>query len=102
MSNFRGKISKLNAELTNPICYYLPIGNQEVPLNQYFGKKVNIIFNGEIFCIHCNKKIKKTFMQGYCYPCFLTLPQTSECVFKPSLCRAHIGEARDMEWSQKH
>ena len=41
-------------------------------------------------------------MQGYCYRCFITSPKTSECIFKPHLCRAHIGEARDLEWSKAH
>ena len=41
-------------------------------------------------------------MQGYCYPCFISLPQTDECVFKPHLCKAHEGKARDMEWAKKN
>ena len=65
-------------------------------------KSINIAFKGDIYCINCDKKIKKTFMQGYCYPCFLQSPQTSECIFKPHLCKAHLGESRDMEWSKKN
>ena len=48
------------------------------------------------------QKIKKTYMQGYCYPCFIESPKTSECILKPELCRAHEGEARDMEWAKEH
>tara|TARA_Y100001960_G_C14610557_1_gene795525 strand:- start:50 stop:850 length:801 start_codon:yes stop_codon:yes gene_type:complete len=102
MSNFQGQISKLSVELSSPINYVLPIGNQEVSLNQYIGQSINIEFKGDIYCINCDKKIKKTFMQGYCYPCFLQSPQTSECIFKPHLCKAHLGESRDMEWSKKN
>ena len=80
----------------------LPIGDQEILLNQYIGQSINIEFKGDIYCINCDKKIKKTFMQGYCYPCFLQSPQTSECIFKPHLCKAHLGESRDMEWSKKN
>lgn len=102
MSKFTGQISKLIAELSFPIIYRLPIGNNKIPINKYIGKTLDIEFKGDIFCINCNKKIKKTFMQGYCYPCFLQSPQTSECIFKPHLCRAHIGESRDIAWSKKN
>tara|TARA_Y100001970_G_scaffold278099_1_gene383323 strand:- start:1492 stop:2298 length:807 start_codon:yes stop_codon:yes gene_type:complete len=102
MSNFKGQISKLTASLLSPIEYTLPIGNKQISINQYMGQKISIEFNGEIFCINCSNKIKKTFMQGYCYPCFLQSPQTSECIFKPHLCKAHLGESRDMEWSKNN
>ena len=102
MSNFTGKISKLTTQLSNPIEYFLPIGEEKIDLKKYFNYEFEIVFNGDIFCINCNKKINKTFMQGYCYPCFLQSPQTSECIFKPHLCRAHIGESRDMKWSEKN
>ena len=102
MSNFQGQISKMGVELGSPINYILPIGSKQILLNQCINQKISIEFKGDIFCINCNKKIKKTFMQGYCYPCFLQSPQTSECIFKPHLCKAHLGESRDMEWSKKH
>jgi len=102
MSKYIGQISKLQTELSNPITYHLPIGDKKILMNAQLGKKIRILFEGNIFCINCNKKINKTFMQGYCYPCFLQSPQTSECIFKPHLCKAHIGESRDMEWSKKN
>ena len=102
MSNFTGQISKLIPQLSEPIEYFLPIGNKKISMNNYFGYKFEIDFSGDIFCINCNKKINKTFMQGYCYPCFLQSPQTSDCIFKPHLCRAHEGESRDMKWSEKN
>ena len=55
-------------------------------------------FDGKITCIKCKKNIKKTYMQGYCYPCFISSPQTSDCILKPELCQAHEGKSRDMEW----
>ncbi len=102
MSEYYGQISKLITELRDPISYQLPIGNKKINLNKSINQKITLSFKGEIRCISCDKKIKKTFMQGYCYPCFITSPQTSECIFKPELCRAHEGESRDMEWSTKH
>ena len=100
--NFNGQISKMITALNNPINYLLPVGNDNINVNEIIGKSIHISFKGEINCIGCEKSIKKTYMQGYCYPCFISLPQTEECVFKPHLCRAHIGEARDMSWSKKY
>ena len=102
MSNFTGQISKLNSQLSEPIEYFLPIGDKVIPINNYINCEFEINFTGDIFCINCNKKINKTFMQGYCYPCFLQSPQTSDCIFKPYLCRAHEGESRDIKWSEKN
>ena len=45
---------------------------------------------------------KKSFNQGYCYTCFQNSPMSSECIIKPELCRAHLGEGRDMEWEREH
>ncbi len=102
MLTYSGQISKLISYFKNPIQYSLPIGDKHIELNQFINKNIKINFNGEINCIECNKKIKKTFMQGFCYPCFINSPRTSECILKPELCKAHEGQDRDMEWSEKH
>ena len=102
MSNFLGKISKLIPHLDSPVFYLLPVGDDKIEINNFLNKKIKIKFTGKINCINCKKQIKKTYMQGYCYPCFLQSPQTSECIFKPHLCRAHNGDSRDMEWSEKN
>ena len=101
MKNY-GSISKLSATLNNPILYKFNIGDSSFDLNNFIGKTIKIDFNGEINCIECGSKIIKTFMQGFCYPCFIKSPRTSECIFKPHLCRAHDGKARDMEWSKQY
>ena len=50
----------------------------------------------------CGRKIGKTFSQGFCYPCFLNAPEASECIFRPELCQAQEGIARDMDWSERY
>tara|TARA_B100000575_G_scaffold117512_1_gene93558 strand:+ start:1248 stop:2045 length:798 start_codon:yes stop_codon:yes gene_type:complete len=103
MSNqYQGTIKKLQTQLNNEVHYSLPIDTTLVELNQLINKKVKFTFLGDIYCIKCNQKIKKTFAQGYCFPCFRDAPETSECILRPELCRAHEGESRDMEWSNKH
>ena len=96
MSKYCGQISKLITQLGDPISYQLPIGEQTINMNKLINKPISLSFDGEIRCIACNNKIKKTFMQGYCYPCFISSPQTSECILKPELCRAHEGKAREL------
>ena len=85
------------SEHSHPVKYQIPIDNDRVPISEYLDKIIEITFLDEIHCIECNREIKKTFAQGYCYPCFIQSPQTSECILRPELCKAHEGESRDME-----
>ena len=97
-----GIIKKMKSSLAVQVQYQLPIDDKLIPLNELIGKTVQFSFAGEIFCIKCNIPIKKTFAQGYCFPCFRDSAETSECILRPELCRAHEGESRDMEWSKTH
>jgi len=99
---YYGQISKLSSKLDDVISYTMNIGNEKIHLNKYLNSKIKLSFKNEIKCIECNKNINKTYMQGYCYPCFISSPNTSDCIFKPHLCRAHMGESRDMNWSKKN
>ena len=87
---------------SDPVKYQIPIGNDMLPISDYIGQTIEIKFNHIINCVLCNREIKKSFFQGHCYPCFINAPQASECILKPELCRAHKGESRNMEWSEKH
>ena len=97
-----GVIKKLQSSLDGTVQYGLPMGSSILNLNNLINKKIKLSFSGDIFCVKCNNKIKKTFAQGYCFPCFRDAPETSECILRPELCRAHEGESRDMEWSKQH
>ena len=102
MFKYSGQIVKMTTKFDHPIGYSLPIGNEFIQLNEFIGHEITIDFKGDIYCIECNTKIKKTFMQGFCYPCFINSPYTSECILKPHLCQAHDGIARDMDWAKKY
>lgn len=82
--------------------YTLPIGSEFQNMNEQIGKTIGLSFLGEIHCIYCGRKTKTSFAQGYCYPCFTSLPQTDACIIRPELCEAHKGISRDMEWSEKN
>jgi len=100
--NFKGPLLKMQTRLTNPIEYELPIGDELVFMNNLIGNYISLKWKNEIYCIACNRKINKSFAQGFCYPCFISAPETSECILKPELCQAHEGVARDMEWAENH
>ena len=99
---FSGQIKKMISRHSTPISYDIPIGNDLIPVSTFLDKIIEINFLNEIHCIECDREIKKTFAQGYCYPCFINSPRTSECILRPELCRAHEGDSRDMEWSEEH
>ena len=97
-----GQILKMKTELNHPVKYFLPIGDKLLGMNQWIGKHIQFHFNDEIYCLDCGQRTKKSFNQGFCYTCFQNSPMSSECIIKPELCRAHLGEGRDMEWEREH
>ena len=100
--NFNGTLMKMVSKIDTTIQYSLPIGSKKLNISDYLNHNIEIIFNHKIFCVKCNKKIKKSFAQGFCFPCFQSSPETSECILKPELCKAQDGIARDMEWAKDH
>lgn len=95
-------LSKMTVYESNPVLYKLHTENGPVELNPYLGKKIRFSFQGHIECLHCHTPIKKSYGQGYCYPCFITTPENEECVLRPELCKAHEGISRDMEYARNH
>ena len=99
---YNGTLLKMETKLVNPIEYELPIGDELVYMNHLIGKYIAFKWLKEIYCVVCGRKTNKSFAQGFCYPCFLNAPETSECIFRPELCQAQDGVARDMEWAENH
>lgn len=93
-----GTISKMVSEATTPVTYHLPIGEQQVALNEYIGKKVHFRFTGIIICRGCGITIKKSYQDGYCFPCTQRLACCDFCVLKPERCHFHLGTCRQPEW----
>lgn len=100
-----GQIQKLSGILIGPkqpIQYYLPIHDQKIFLNSLLGKEIEIIFNGKIHCIACDRAIKKSFQQGYCFPCSQTLARCDICIVRPEKCHFRFGTCREPEWAKTH
>jgi hypothetical protein len=98
----QGVLLKMHGEIRDKVSYYLPLGPDIINMNELLGENITLEYQGVIHCIRCGRVTKKSFAQGFCYPCFTTAPETSECVLRPELCKAHIGESRDMNWSEDH
>jgi hypothetical protein len=102
MKKIEGNLLKMKSQLSNPITYTLPLGDENIEMNALLGKELVLIYKEQINCIHCGRKTSKSFFQGYCYPCFKKLPQTDEGVLHPEKCQSHLGISRDMEWAKVH
>ena len=95
-----GNLRKMKVDLMNPVQYQLPLSDQLVNLNAFLGERISLIYRGQINCIHCDRTIKKTFSQGYCYPCFISLAQCDLCIMKPETCHFEAGTCREPVWAE--
>jgi len=96
------KKMRTSADENNTVHYSLPIGDELVDINSLIGKEVTVTYSGEINCVHCNRKTKKSFNQGYCYPCLISLAQCDSCIIKPEKCHYHEGTCREPQWGEEH
>lgn len=74
------------------------------PLNSYLGMPVRIAFAGRIACIYCGRATRKTFGEGFCFPCFRVRAEADICIVKPELCHYHNTEdpCRDNDFAHRH
>jgi hypothetical protein len=93
-------IHKLDGKLdsTNTVEYSL----NKISINDWVGKNLKIEVLDKIYCIYCSRETKKTFGQGYCFPCFRKLARCDSCIVKPELCHYHQNTCRDPEWGEKN
>lgn len=104
-----GTLRKMRSKANEPVDYFLADGwfepekrGQDHHLNPYLGRELVIRFGGEIHCTACGRKTKKTFSQGYCFPCSQSRAEADICIVKPELC--HHGDpdhpCRDERFAQ--
>ncbi|MDG2115480.1 MAG: DUF2797 domain-containing protein [Porticoccaceae bacterium] len=97
-----GHLAKMDVQLANTVQYQLPLDDQRIALNDLIGHSIRLEYRGDIHCIHCGRRSKKSFSQGYCYPCFTKLPQCDTCIMSPEKCHFHHGTCRDPQWGEKY
>jgi hypothetical protein len=96
----KGHLRKMRARLDKPVQYELLLSDQAIPLNPFIGKPIKLVYTGKISCVHCGRTSKKSFNQGYCYPCFTSLAQCDMCIMKPETCHYAAGTCREPAWGE--
>ena len=104
----QGKLRKMITDLSDTVQYRLPMVQSDnstalfVDMNKLIGKKIKLSYQGEITCIACAAKTKKSYSQGYCYMCMKSLPECDMCIMKPETCHYAEGTCRDSVWADEH
>lgn len=103
MDRFQGHLRKMCVSWDVPVRYQLSLDdNPVISLNEHLGDKITINYLGKIHCIHCGRLTKKSFNQGYCFPCFRKLAACDSCIMKPENCHFAAGTCREEEWGLKY
>lgn len=91
-----GKAFKMNVQRGEQVDYTLNLHEEftqkvnSISMNNFLGKPIQLRFDGVIKCVSCDKQIRKSFQQGFCWDCFNSAPEAAVCIMKPELCTAHI------------
>ncbi|MDO3385560.1 DUF2797 domain-containing protein [Gilvimarinus sp. SDUM040013] len=99
-----GALRKMSVELSasgDAVEYSLHCGDAVFSANALIGQTLTLAYTGEIRCLHCDRKTRKSFSQGYCYPCFQSLAQCDSCIVSPEKCHYHLGTCREPSWAEQ-
>lgn len=100
--NVTGMILGLKHQYEHPVQYAVDMKDENIELNPMIGETIRFSFTGKIQCIACGRVIKKTYNNGYCYPCFINLAENDLCIVKPHECHFHLGTCRDPQFGERH
>jgi len=87
----QGYLHKMLVYDAHPIQYELIFDNQKINVNLFLNKKITLEFLNEIHCIQCDRKITKSFQQGYCFPCMQKINECNNCMIFPERCLVETG-----------
>ena len=90
----QGILLKMQTKLETEVKYFLNLGAENIEMNTLLGKQISFTYLDKIHCIRCGRVTRKSFAQGYCYPCFTTAPETGDCILRPELCQEQEGISR--------
>ncbi|HYQ39820.1 MAG TPA: DUF2797 domain-containing protein [Pseudomonas sp.] len=97
----RGALTKMAVRLDAPVQYALRLGDAELAVNPLLGKALRLEYLGAIHCSHCGRRTRKSYAQGYCYPCMTRLAQCDSCIVSPEKCHFEAGTCREPEWGER-
>lgn len=103
MAQYQGQLHKMATMLVDGRAEYaLHLAHQTVAMHSLVGQQIHLTFHGVIQCIACGRAIKKSFQNGYCFPCTQRLAQCDLCIVKPERCHYHLGTCREPQWGEQH
>jgi hypothetical protein len=85
-----------------PVDYQLRVDQAELALTPRVGQSFGLHFHGEIRCQHCGRLTKKSYSQGYCFPCSQRLAACDLCIVRPERCHFDQGTCREPDWGTAH
>ncbi|GAB7219523.1 DUF2797 domain-containing protein [Vibrio comitans] len=101
MIQITGHIRKMTSALQDgQVTYQLPLDDQLLDLMPLIGKQLILEHSGNIHCQECGKKTKKSYSQGFCYPCMTKLAKCDMCIMKPETCHFDKGTCREPQWGE--
>ncbi len=95
-----GRLRKMITRHEDTVAYEMPLGEDKLPVNPLLGRSLRLEFLGTITCVNCDRVTKKSFNQGYCYPCFTRLAACDSCIMSPEKCHYDAGTCREPEWGE--
>jgi len=104
----QGKLRKMITDLSDTVQYRLPLVQSDnstslyIDMNNLIGKNIRLSYQGDITCVACGDKTKKSYSQGHCYMCMKSLPECDMCIMKPETCHYAAGTCRDSVWGEEH
>ena len=103
MTEYTGHLHKMHTQLVDGKAQYeLTLNGDALAMHEYIGRALHIEFLDEIHCVACGRLTKKSFQNGYCFPCTQRLAQCDLCIVKPERCHHHLGTCREPEWGDQH
>ena len=102
MSDWRGGLRKMQVELGETGRYRLFPEQGGLCLNESLGQSIRLSFTGAIHCVACDRLTKKSFNQGYCFPCLRKLAACDSCIVSPEKCHLAEGTCREPDWAETH
>jgi len=88
---YEGILKKMTTELSQPIQYFLDMGDDFININQLIGNNIKINFK-RYECLSCGSH-EPIFAQGLCKKCFFESPQVAVAVTNLFLHKVYVKNA---------
>ncbi|MEO0575230.1 MAG: DUF2797 domain-containing protein, partial [Pseudomonadota bacterium] len=102
MTEIQGHARKMLVSNAETVDYTMRLDDARLPMTGLVGQRVQIRFTGNIHCQNCGRKTKKSYSQGYCFPCSQRLAACDMCIVRPHTCHFDNGTCREPDWGQTH